>query len=133
MSDENVEVVRRIYAEWAQGNMRAGVERFDPEIRFESFMPDANQRVVANGPSEVETFMRAFLGQWRNYRLFGDEFRQAGDKVLVIGRQTATGRQSGIAVEDTMCSVWTFNDGKVVRLLFERDPRKALEAAGLSE
>jgi ketosteroid isomerase-like protein len=134
MSQEKVEIVRRTYAEWEQGNMWAGVDVFDPEIVFESFMPDANERIVVNGPAEVEAFMREFLGQWRDYRLMGEEFREVGeDKVFVAGRQTASGRQSGVAVEDTMFSVWTFRDGKVVHLLFDRDRHKALEAAGLRE
>ena len=75
MSQGNVEIVRGVYAEWGQGNMQTGVELFDPNIEFESFMPDASERVVAKGPAEVEAFMRAFLRQWRDYKLFGDEFR----------------------------------------------------------
>jgi ketosteroid isomerase-like protein len=134
MSQENVEVVRRTYAEWERGHMTAGVELFDSEIVFESFMPDANERVVAHGPEEVEAFMREFLGNWRDYRLIGEEFREIGkDKVFVAGHQAATGRQSGIPVEGPMCSVWTFRNGKVVGLVFEPDSQTALEAAGLSE
>ena len=134
MSQENVKVVREIYAEWQRGNMRAGVERFDPEIVFESFMPDASERVVANGPAEVEAFMREFLRDWRDYRLFGDEYREVGaTRVFVGGHQTGIGRESGAAVEDTMCSIWTFADGRVVRLIFERGRQRALEAAGLWE
>jgi ketosteroid isomerase-like protein len=134
MSDENVDRVRRTYAEWEQGYMRAGVELFDREIIFESFMPDANERIVAHGTDEVEAFMREFLGQWRDYRMIGEEFREVGrNRVFVAGHQTATGRQSGVAVEDTMFSVWTFRGGKVVHVLFDRDRRKALEAAGLRE
>jgi ketosteroid isomerase-like protein len=134
MSDENVDRVRRTYAEWEQGNMRAGVELFDREIIFESFMPDANERIVAHGTDEVEAFMREFLGQWRDYRMIGEEFREVGrSRVFVAGHQTAAGRQSGVAVEDTMFSVWTFRGGKVVHVLFDRDRRKALEAAGLRE
>jgi ketosteroid isomerase-like protein len=133
MSQENVEIVRRIYSEWERGNLEGGVELFDPEIVFVSVMPDA-ERIVSNGPEEVGAFMREFLAQWRDYRLFGDEFREVGtDNVFVVGRHAGTGRQSGVAVEDTLFSVWTFRGGKVVRLLFERDRAKALEAAGLRE
>src|SRR5262245_5442042 len=132
MSQEHVEMVRRAYAGWAQGNMQAGVELFDPEIVFESFTPDASERVVVTGPAKIAAFMEEFLGQWRDYRLFGDEFRASGDVVFVDGRQTALGRHSGVAVEDTLCSVWTFRGGKVVHLLFERDRANALEASGLS-
>jgi ketosteroid isomerase-like protein len=134
MSQENVEIVRATYAEWQRGDMTAGVERFDPEIVFESFLPDASERIVANGPGEIEAFMQEFLRQWRDYRILGDEYREIGPtRVFVSGRQTALGRDSGAAVEDTLFSIWTFRDGKVVRLIFERDERRALEAAGLSD
>jgi ketosteroid isomerase-like protein len=133
MSEENVEIVRRTYARWARGDMQAGVDLFDPEIVFESFTPDANERIVVTGPAKIAAFMEEFLGQWREYRLFGDEFHDAGEVVFVIGHQTAFGRHSGVSVEDTLCSVWTFRQGKVVHLLFDRDRYKALEAAGLSE
>ena len=97
-------------------------------------MPDANQRIIANGPNEVEAFMREFLGTWCDDRLIGEEFREAGrDKVFVAGHQTATGLQSGVAVEGPMCSVWTFRNGKIVGLVFEPDRQTALEAAGLRE
>jgi ketosteroid isomerase-like protein len=134
MSQENVEIVRETYAEWQRGNMKAGVERFDPEIVFESFMPDARERIVANGPAEVEAFMREFLRDWRGYRLIGDEYRRvSATRVLVRGRQAAVGRESGATVEDTMYSVWTFRDHQVVHLIFDRNRQRALEAAGLSE
>jgi ketosteroid isomerase-like protein len=134
MSEENVEIVRRIYDGWERGNMTAGVELFDSEISFESFMPDANERVVANGLEEVEAFMREMLGQWRDFRLIAEEFREVGkDKVFVAGHQAAIGRQSGVAVEFPMCSVWTFRNGKVVGLVFDPDSQAAFEAAGLRE
>jgi Animal haem peroxidase len=99
-----------------------------------SYMPDTTERVVVNTPEEVEGFMREWLAQWRDFRLFVDECQEIGsDKVFVGGHQTATGRLSGIVVEDTVYSVWTFRGGKIVHLLFERDRQRALEAAGLSE
>ena|SRR5215216_984164 len=133
MSQENVELVRDIYAQWARGNMGAGVETFDPGIVFESFMPDAHDWVVARGVDEIGAFMREFLAQWANYRLIGEEFRDAGDKVFVAGRQAARGRQSGAEVELPMLSVWTFRADRVVGLRFTPSRQKALEAAGLSE
>jgi SnoaL-like domain len=68
MSEENVEIVRRTYARWARGDMQAGVDLFDPEIVFESFTPDANERIVVTGPAKIAAFMEEFPGQWREYR-----------------------------------------------------------------
>ena len=123
MSQENVETVRGIYAQWAQGHMRAGPDVFDPAIDFKSFMPDVNDWVVAHGPAEVETFMREFLAQWANYRLIADEFRDAGSKVFVAGRQAARGKQSGAQVETSMHSVWTFHGDRVIGLRYIRSSR----------
>src|SRR5262245_2321824 len=39
-STENLDRVREVYAEWGRGNMKAGPELFDPELVFESFLPD---------------------------------------------------------------------------------------------
>jgi ketosteroid isomerase-like protein len=136
MSQENVEIVQRVCAKWERGNLRAreGVEIFDPEIVLDSFMPDSSERVVVHGLEGVDGFLREWLAQWRDYRIVGEEFREVGkDKVFVAGHQAATGRQSGVAVEETIFSVWTFRGGKVVQLLFDRDRQKALEAAGLRE
>ena len=134
MSEENVEIVRRIYAEFERGNFAAGLEWYDPEVRFETWMPDSSENVTARGIAELGNFMRNWFGQWTNYRVIGDEFREVGDdKVFVGGRQAATGHQSGAEVESPGFGVWTFRGGKVVELFLHYDRDKALEAAGLSE
>lgn len=133
-STENLDRVREVYAEWGRGNMKAGPELFDPDLVFESFLPDATERVMVKGPREIETFMREFLSNWHDYRLIGDEFRAIGsDTVLVLGHQAARGRHSGVTVEHPMSSVWTFRAGKVVHLLIDPDRRKVLAAAGVAE
>lgn len=129
MPGENLEYVRELYAKWERGDFRGGAERFHPEIHFEPFMPDA-ERVVARGLPEVARFMADFLSNWDGYRLAGDEFVAVGeDVVLVVGHQTARGKYSGADVHDTMCSVWTFRDGLVVRLVYTRDPDEARRLA----
>jgi ketosteroid isomerase-like protein len=134
MSEENVENARQIYAEFEQGNFAAAAEWYDPEIRFETFMPDASENVTTHGLAELRDYMGDWLAQWENYRVIGDEFRDAGDdKVFVGGRQAATGHQSGVEVESPGFTVFTFRGGKVVELFTHYDRQEALEAAGLSE
>jgi ketosteroid isomerase-like protein len=132
MSQENLERVRQVCRDWEKGNFATGLELFDPEIRLESFMPDSAQTVVAQGLDGIKHFMREFLLSWRNYRFIGDDFREAGDKVFVGGRQAATGRQSGVEVEHEMYTVWTFRDERLVGLRFTPSRDEALDEAGLS-
>jgi|SRR5919204_1539823 ketosteroid isomerase-like protein len=126
----NVDAVRRVYAEWSRGNIKAGVELFDPEIVFESFAPISNQRVIVHGPAAVEAWLRDFLAPVRDYRIFGEKFTEVGeDKVLVQGHHSSVGRHSGVATEAPIHSVWTFRDGKVIHLVWDPDVQKALAAA----
>ncbi len=132
MSQENVEIARRIVSKWEQGDFGAGIAYLDPGIAFETFMPDAGENITINGLGELEAFMRDWFQQWRSYRLTGAEFTTVGkDKVFVSLRQTATGRRSGVEVDSPGFCVFTFRDGKVTRLSAHYDREQALEAAGL--
>jgi ketosteroid isomerase-like protein len=134
MSRENVEVVRGIYADWERGNFEAALPVLDHWVTFETFMPDSNETVVVHGLAHLGSFMRDWFKQWRDYRVTGEEFRAVGThQVFVAGRQAGTGRQSGVEVDSPGFTVWTFRDGKVVRLLAHYDRDAALEAVGLRE
>jgi ketosteroid isomerase-like protein len=132
MTEGNVQIVRRIYAEWARGNFAAAQEWYDPEIRFEAWMPDSSENVTVHGLADLRDFTDSWFAQWKNYRVIGDEFHDAGnDRVFVGGRQAASGHQSGVEVESPGFAVWTFRGGKVAELFLDYDRRRALEAAGI--
>jgi ketosteroid isomerase-like protein len=134
MSQENVEIVRRVVDAWEKGDFVAAAQRFDPEIEFETFMPDADETVKASGTNELAVFMRDWFAQWRDYRIVGDDFRGVGpDTVLVSVRQLATGKHSGAVVEGPGYCVFRIRDRKVISLVLHYDRDKALKAAGLAE
>jgi len=71
--------------------------------------------------------------QFRNWELAGDEWRETGDRVVVLGRVRLRGRESGVAVDQPHGWLFEFKDGKVFRFRHFARPQEALEAAGLSE
>jgi ketosteroid isomerase-like protein len=133
MSQENVEIVRRIYGEWGRGNLREGAELYDPHILLvvrPEFRPASG---VYCGPDEIATYMRDFLAEWEGFVIAGEEFVDGGDSVLVRVEQRATGRESGTPVHAGYFQVWTFRGGKVIRIESFGERAAALEAAGLRE
>jgi ketosteroid isomerase-like protein len=58
------------------------------------------------------------------------ELVAGGDDVVVLGRYTASGSSSGIALEGEHGYVWTVRDGLAVRFQWFQSHREALEAAG---
>ncbi len=127
MSAENVEVVRRIH----ETRNREGVSM--RELLAEDLE-------YVNPPYAVEPGTRV---GWRWYgsvrETYPDfEFRvdryvdTDGDRVVVLGRYTASGGASGIELEGEHGYVWTIRDGRAVRFQWFQSHDEALAAAGIA-
>jgi ketosteroid isomerase-like protein len=127
MSEENVEIVRSIYAAWLQGESPRSL--IDPEVEYVN-PPDAVESGTRRG-------RKAFAGirdVYDDVRVEPEELIDAGgDEVVVIARITGKGRGSGVQIDWRQGYVWTIRDGKGVRFRWFNDPEQALEAAGLSK
>ena len=120
MSEENVEAVRSIYQRWAEGDMRGGTELFDPEIEFvlSREFPDTG---TYRGPEAISRYMRQFLEPWERLTIAAEELTDAGDQVIAAVLQSGVGVGSGAPVDVRYWQVWTFREGRVVRLENLRD------------
>ncbi len=134
MSRENVEIVRRLFAEF--GATREGVEEAaraglfapDAEFDFSALYPDAP---IVRG-LEARSGLLGSLPWGRTLKLEPERFFDVDDeRVLVFIRGTAVGEGSGVPVERRTAHEITIRDGVVVRLKVYADRTEALEAAGL--
>jgi uncharacterized protein len=133
MSQENVEVVRKALMAWEPGKRDSALALADPEIAI-----DATRNVFNPGSyvgiDGVRQMLAGMDETWEEMRVEPEEFIDAGDRVVVIGKLVGTGKGSGVEVERFNGQVWTIRDGLVVRLeVGFLDRAAALEAAGLSE
>jgi ketosteroid isomerase-like protein len=132
MSQDNVEIVRRMFDSWARGDFRAGSDDLDPHVTFVVRSPFPESGVV-HGPEGVRKYMYGFLEQFDQLAIEAEKFRAAGDTVVVQARQHGTGRSSGAPADVRYFQLFTFRAGKVVRIESILDEDEALEAAGLPE
>ncbi len=139
MSEENVEIVRQL----AEALQRAS-ERGDPGAIFDTGQLADDWEWVLTAPFEGKSvwrgrqgwveFMRAWTREFEDYSLQIEQLIDAGDdRVVVIYRQRATGKGSGIPVELHSGQIMELRDGRVIRTRNYVDPAQALEAAGLRE
>jgi ketosteroid isomerase-like protein len=130
MSHDNVEALRALYAEWAEGNFRGGAEVLAPDVEFDP-LPD---REVTRGLPAVAEYMRDFLAQWSEFRVEAEELLQIGDGLVVVKeRQRGRGKTSGVETESTFYAVWTFREGLASRVRWVATREAALEAARSAE
>jgi ketosteroid isomerase-like protein len=126
MSEENVEVVRRIYEAWLQG--RSSRDWIDSDVEYVN-PPDAVEGGTRRG-------RKAFAGirdAYDDVRIEPEQFIDAGGDVIVIARVRGKGRGSGVDIDWRQGYVWTIRNGKAVRVRWFNKPEQALEAAGMSD
>ena len=131
MSDERVEALRPVYAEWAEGNFKAGLELYGPETELVQG-PDFPDSGTYVGPEEIRRYMRGFLEPWTRITIIAEEIVAGPDGVLVSVVQEGEGAGSGITTQLRYFHVWTFRAGKLTRWENFRKRSEAERAAGLS-
>jgi len=132
MSQENVEVVRRIYSE-VSSHGRAPAEVFDPDYALDltNAKPDLG---VLQGFEAAEAALREYWATFDKFHVDLEEIIHADDQHVVTAvRDGGRLRGSDAEVWNRFFHVWTFRDGKVVRRSSHADRQQALAAAGLRE
>jgi ketosteroid isomerase-like protein len=138
MSQENVEIVRRVYDAAARGDAATVLALYDPDIEL-----DASQLGVAGiaggdetvyrGHDGLRRFFRGWHEAWTNIEYDFEELIDAGDEhVIAVVTRHARGRASGVEVERPFALVWTLRGDKVARVVWFLSRAEALEAVGLS-
>ncbi|MDX6573487.1 MAG: hypothetical protein QOC86_2643 [Gaiellales bacterium] len=133
MSEENVEIVRKMFEAYASGDFETALAAYAPEVEFDvSIRPEGG---VYRGPEGVAEAMRSWTGTWDDFRLEVEEIIDAGgDRVLLVDRQSGRGKGSGAPLDQQTFSVFTIRRGKIVRVVWLPTREQAFrEAAGLSE
>jgi ketosteroid isomerase-like protein len=128
MSQENVELVRRVYEGWARGDFSEGAV-FDDDVEFE--MPDWPHSAGSRGVEGMRNIWQGTLAAWDDFRAEPDRFIETGPHVVVLTHVNARGKDSGAEVSADTATVWTIEAGRVVRLVLYWDTDKALEDVGL--
>jgi ketosteroid isomerase-like protein len=128
ISEKNVEIVKRTYSAWEQGDFSA-IDWADPEIEYS--LPDP-EGTVERGVEAMRREWGRFVSSFEGFRVEPREFIDAGDKVVVVQAFHGRGRASGVSIDEMPgAAILTVrDDGKVTRFEGYSSPEEALEAAG---
>ena len=137
MSEDNVEIVRRIFENFpaVQDRLRSGDlpigEPFAEDVEWDASdlnLPDLGDGHL-RGREAVRRFWATWLSAWGNVG-FEYELRGAGGHVVALIDQWMSGTEIDLPF-GSYAQLWTFKDGEVIRWTFYREQDEALKAAGL--
>jgi ketosteroid isomerase-like protein len=133
MSQENVEIVRRGYEAFAQGDIDAALAMCQPDIQVEDHERSLVTPTSYHGRDGFLTLFATVNEGFSDVRYTPEELTDVGDRVLVEVRRTGRGRASGAQVEERQFHVWDMVLGRAARFRVYLDRDQALKAAGLRE
>jgi ketosteroid isomerase-like protein len=134
MSQENVEIVRRVWAAVEGRDTEAVLAFYDPAIGWQERTGALElQDHSYQGHEGVRQFWREWLEPFETFEAHSETFIDAGDNVVVGFRLSGRGKASGAQVEWRLWNVYTIRNGLVILIQAFETEGEALEAAGLSE
>ena len=132
MSQENVEVVRRLAEAWNRSDVEAFLALFHSECEV-VFPPEVPEPGPLHGLVELRQWAEGFLTAWEFHHAEVVEIVDAGDSVVAMLHLIGRGIDSGLEMDETDAHVFTLRDGKVVCWQNFNDRAEALKAVGLEE
>ena len=114
MSAESVSLIKGIYEAFGRGDVPAAVAAMSPDIVWneaENF-PYADGNPY-RGPDAILSgvFARIF-SEWDGFSVVPEQFLDAGETVVMIGRYVGTHKGTGTAMNPQVVHVWTVAGGK---------------------
>jgi len=133
MSQENVEIVKRLADAFGAFDLDVIAELVSPDFEWVPVMSDTLGGGGYRGREAFEKWALDVGSSFGAIRPLGEEFRDLGDRVLMLGRLDGQGTASGVPVGSPLGWVVDFRGEKVSRIRAYLDHGEALRAAGLAE
>jgi ketosteroid isomerase-like protein len=134
MSQENVEVAKRVIDAFNRRDADAIFECVNPDIEWFPAVPVSFGGGALRGREGIESYLRDVSDTWEEYRVLSEDFRDLGEnQVLVLSRVEGRGASSGGRVDEAMGQIFDIRDGKISRVRTYLDHDEALKAVGLGE
>jgi ketosteroid isomerase-like protein len=97
---------------------------------FEWVVPDHPEGAVERGPEGVIKFFREWTEPWDDLQVEWELHQCGEDRALALIQMSGRGQGSGVPVQMQFAQIWTFRDGRAVRMVVYNDLDEARRAAG---
>jgi ketosteroid isomerase-like protein len=134
MSRDTVDVAKRVIDAYNRRDVDGlFAELATPDFEWYPALIRALDGGGVRGREGVERFVVDTRENWEELQIVAEEFRDLGDRVLVLGRMKGRGKGSGVPVDQPFVSILDFRGDRIWRSQVYLDHVEGLEAAGLSE
>jgi ketosteroid isomerase-like protein len=128
MGAETIELVRRLYLAWEEGDVEELLSLVDPQIRWSPVLRFLEGERAAVGRQDLRRWFRHIRITYRSLRPVPQRFEDHGARVLVLGRLVGASRLEEGDLDVSVAWVWTVRGGRIVAMEAFREERTARQA-----
>ena len=128
VSEENIELVERLYSAWRRDGFKVVPELMDPDIEYVN-PRYAVEPGIRSGYDGFETAARAVTSVYGDYEISDPELQDLGERVLVRAHVKTRSHGNAVPIETERGYVFDIREGRVVRFAWFNDFDDALEYA----
>ena len=133
MSQENVEIVRRVLDAVLLRDMEAVLAELDLDVEMDDLDTTLDMDHY-RGHDGFLKWLSVWNESWESWRFEDVEILPVGEEhVIALFVMFATGKGSGVELERSDAITFKLRDGKVVGIAYYNDQQQAREAVGLRE
>ena len=131
MSEENVEIVRRMWEAFLAGDVPTDLSFYAPDVEWDGTnLPDGT---VGHGHQAILDHVDRWAAMWDDWTVEVEDVQGAESNQVVLLMREKGRSPEGLTLDERHAELYTLRDGSIVRRQGFADPRQALKAAGLSE
>jgi len=128
LGDEEAELLRAGYEAFARGDLSVIGEFLDPDVEYQN--PEyAIESGVRRGREQFRAALARMLETFDYDEIRVERVIAAGERIVIAVRVVASGKGSGVPLDEEFFHVWTIRDGKGARFEWFATLDEALEAA----
>jgi hypothetical protein len=132
LSNETVELIRAVYSDFAAVNIPGVLAAMGPDMVWneaENF-PYADGNPYRGAEAILSGVFARLGSEWDGFAAVPEEFLDAGDTVVVLGRYRGTYKASGRPMDAQMAHIWRVREGKVAAFQQYTDTLQAARVTG---
>ena len=133
MADDDVELVRRVWAAFTRGDQDEWRRDVHPDIVAIPFGAALEGKSYRGHDGVLSWWNDEILVTWELFEVHPEQFERVGDKLLVTGRWKARGIESGVDLDLPASWVIEVRDGMIAYWQTYTDPEQARRDIGLGD
>ena len=131
MSQENVEIVRRMWDAFLAADFQTALSFYAPDVEWDGTnLPDGQ---IGRGHEAILDHATRWVEAWDDWTVEVERVFEAGSDQVILFMRERGRSDSGLTMDERHAELYTLRDGKIVRRQGFSDPNEALEVAGLRE